>query len=55
MEIRKVTGFGNVLIPKAYREALNIEVGEKVWVYMKDGNIVISKIQQDQVQQIVGN
>ncbi|WP_242830466.1 AbrB/MazE/SpoVT family DNA-binding domain-containing protein [Desulfitobacterium hafniense] len=43
MEVSRVTSKGQITIPKAVRERLNIAEGDKVAFIEKDGNIVITK------------
>ena len=43
MEVSRVTSKGQITIPKAVRERLNIAEGDKIAFIEKDGNIVITK------------
>jgi AbrB family looped-hinge helix DNA binding protein len=43
MEVSRVTSKGQITIPKAVRERLNLTEGSKVAFIEKDGNIVITK------------
>ncbi|WP_236006261.1 AbrB/MazE/SpoVT family DNA-binding domain-containing protein [Paradesulfitobacterium ferrireducens] len=43
MEVSRVTSKGQITIPKAVRERLNLTEGDKVAFIEKDGNIVITK------------
>ena len=43
MEVSRVTSKGQITIPKAVRERLNLAEGDKVAFIEKDGNIVITK------------
>ena len=43
MEVSRVTSKGQITIPKAVRERLNLTEGRKVAFIEKDGNIVITK------------
>ena len=43
MEVSRVTSKGQITIPKAVRERLNLSEGDKVAFIEKDGNIVITK------------
>lgn len=43
IEVSRVTSKGQITIPKAVRERLNLTEGDKVAFIEKDGNIVITK------------
>lgn len=43
MEVSRVTSKGQITIPKAVRERLNLTEGDKVAFIEKDGNIVITR------------
>jgi len=43
MEVSRVTSKGQITIPKAVRERLNLAEGSKVAFIEKDGNIFITK------------
>ncbi len=43
MEVTRVTSKGQITIPKAIRERLNLAEGSKVAFIEKDGNIFITK------------
>ena len=43
MEVARITSKGQITIPKAIRERLNLAEGDKVAFIEKDGHIVITK------------
>jgi AbrB family looped-hinge helix DNA binding protein len=45
MEVRKVTGIGQVSIPKEYREMLEIKPGDHVSVHVVNDQLIISKLE----------
>ncbi|MHA2277958.1 MAG: AbrB/MazE/SpoVT family DNA-binding domain-containing protein [Candidatus Kariarchaeaceae archaeon] len=54
METSKVTKKGQITIPKAYRELLNLQTGESVIFTLENGNLILKKAEADPISQLVG-
>ncbi|MHA2173047.1 MAG: AbrB/MazE/SpoVT family DNA-binding domain-containing protein [Candidatus Kariarchaeaceae archaeon] len=54
METSKVTKKGQITIPKAYRELLNLQTGESVIFTLENGNLILKKAEADPLSQLVG-
>ncbi|MHA2276405.1 MAG: AbrB/MazE/SpoVT family DNA-binding domain-containing protein [Candidatus Kariarchaeaceae archaeon] len=54
MEISKITKKGQITIPKAYRELLNLHTGESVIFTLENGNLILKKAEADPLSQLVG-
>lgn len=53
MKIRKVTGIGNVMIPKEYRDEMGLKVGDQVIIAYKENKIIITKVDESKLAKMI--
>ena len=54
MESSKVTKDGQVTIPEVFRKKFNLQAGEIVIFYVKDGDLIIKKAVENPIEQLTG-
>ncbi|MBA4544578.1 MULTISPECIES: AbrB/MazE/SpoVT family DNA-binding domain-containing protein [Thermoactinomyces] len=53
MKIRKVTGIGNVMIPKEYRDQMGLQAGDQVLITCQDNKLIITKVDERKLAKLI--